>query len=543
MERADPAGRTRGRSRGPPSDYPASACSEMARAPGHPVGRKHRIGTGDRALAQLGDAPGPLQGPKSIAAEIDRAEIRGIELEIGACSRTPCLSTVGTPLQLDAAAVPGTELVANAEHQAVVDGITAAGERLEDIDQAHPEAVFDSGLGLPRVGQQKAQRLVNRPHLGRHPGSQVHAQDVAPERGVRLRAGRDQHLESQRPVRARGVPIHLDAIDREAGWAGVILVEHAIVRAGALAVQLEVGEKVANPPLIQPQHAGLAARRLLPGAGECRDRRGHIDQRQLFIRARGFSKGGMSALDLDRRLIRGEAITEATVDRRLRGIERGQRFATLVYVVELSTHHRRQQPPPAMGAQHTDPGHAGAGQKPAGDGELVGKDARGGDDLRAIEKRERAVELGDLAGCRQFLVGWQGGTEGTPHHRRVGALFLRPYRPELEVGGCGYRWTSARARHGLPEPLTSLRGATTRTAPVGGSVARLASWVSPYLFAPSRNWWQGNGGLKEWAVPASVPTVSTPTPTSGLSLASHFASSMSIPGVCGPVSLALRNAF
>src|SRR6202022_4630514 len=127
--------------------------------------------------------------------------------------------------------------------------------------------------------------------------------------------------------------------------------------------------------------------------------------------------------------------------------------------------------------------------------------------------------------------------------RRIGALLLQPDRPELEPRRRAYRWTSARARQGLPDPLTSFSGATTRTAPVGGSFDRLANCVSPYLLAPSRNWWQGNGGLKEWAVPASVPTVSTPTPTKGLSSASHFASSMSMPGVCGPVSLAFRNAF
>ena len=45
-------------------------------------------------------------------------------------------------------------------------------------------------------------------------------------------------------------------------------------------------------------------------------------------------------------------------------------------------------------------------------------------------------------------------------------------------------------------------------APRGGSSARFASWVSPYLPAPSRKWWTGNGGSKEWAAPASVPTVS-----------------------------------
>ena len=42
--------------------------------------------------------------------------------------------------------------------------------------------------------------------------------------------------------------------------------------------------------------------------------------------------------------------------------------------------------------------------------------------------------------------------------------------------------------------------------------ARFCSWVRPYLPLPIRNEWHGNGGSNEWAAPASVPTVSTPTP-------------------------------
>ena len=83
-------------------------------------------------------------------------------------------------------------------------------------------------------------------------------------------------------------------------------------------------------------------------------------------------------------------------------------------------------------------------------------------------------------------------------------------------------------------------GAVTSSVPVGGSSCRLRSWVSPYLPAPSRNEWHGNGGSNEWAVPASVPTVSTPRPTIGVWSASQCAHSTETPGVCGPVSSALR---
>src|SRR6266853_299004 len=214
-----------------------------------------------------------------------------------------------------------------------------------------------------------------------------------------------------------------------------------------------------------------------------------------------------------------------------------------MHVIELAPHHGRQQAAPAMGREHADARHAAARQCAARHRHLIAEDAGGGDHLLAIEKCQGAVELGELLRDRQLLVGWERRTKGAPHQRRIGSLLLLVDRPELEPLGRAYRWTSARARQGLPDPLTSFSGATSRTAPVGGSVDRLASCVSPYLLAPSRNWWQGNGGLKECAAPASVPTVSTPTPTKGLSRANHWASSMSMPGVCGPVSFALRKAF
>ena len=72
--------------------------------------------------------------------------------------------------------------------------------------------------------------------------------------------------------------------------------------------------------------------------------------------------------------------------------------------------------------------------------------------------------------------------------------------------------TSASTRAGLPDPDTIGSGPAITTAPVAGSRARFCSWVSPYLPAPSRKEWHGKAGSKECAVPASVPTVSTPTP-------------------------------
>ena len=48
------------------------------------------------------------------------------------------------------------------------------------------------------------------------------------------------------------------------------------------------------------------------------------------------------------------------------------------------------------------------------------------------------------------------------------------------------RGTSASARTGLPVPPVSFSGATTSSAPVGGSEAWFASCVTPYFPAPRR---------------------------------------------------------
>src|SRR5260370_3956684 len=150
-------------------------------------------------------------------------------------------------------------------------------------------------------------------------------------------------------------------------------------------------------------------------------------------------------------------------------------------------HEARHQSAPSMGCEYANPGNAAAAQRASRNRHLITEDAGGGDDLRALEKRQRAVELGDVPRDRQFLIGWKRCAKGAPHHRRVRPLLLRPNRPELQTRGCAYRWTSARARQGLPEPLTSFSGATTMTQPARGSLARFASCVKPYLFAPSRN--------------------------------------------------------
>jgi len=141
-----------------------------------------------------------------------------------------------------------------------------------------------------------------------------------------------------------------------------------------------------------------------------------------------------------------------------------------------------------VGGGDADTGDAAARQRPTGHGHLVGEDPRGADNLSTVEHRQRSVELERLLGDRELFVGGERSAKGPAQQGAIGALLLGPDRPERKPCRYAYRWTSARARQGLPDPFTSFSGATMSTAPVGGSFARFASCVSPYLLAPSRNW-------------------------------------------------------
>src|SRR6266540_4743443 len=90
-----------------------------------------------------------------------------------------------------------------------------------------------------------------------------------------------------------------------------------------------------------------------------------------------------------------------------------------------------------------------------------------------------------------------GGPPGPPLHHpppphaslaeliRHARKDARPRREPRPGRVSSYRGTRARTLAGLPLPRTIFRGATTRIEPVGGSWDRFASWVRPYLLAPS----------------------------------------------------------
>ena len=165
----------------------------------------------------------------------------------------------------------------------------------------------------------------------------------------------------------------------------------------------------------------------------------HVDHRKAPSAGRYLTKGCVRTLDFDSGLVGSESVPESPIDRCLRGIQRGQRLASLVHVIELAPHHGRQQAAPAMGREYADTRHAAARQRAARHRHLIAEDAGCGDHLLAIEKCQGAVEFGDLLRGHQLLVGWERRTKGAPHQRRIGSLLLLVDGPELEPAGRAYR--------------------------------------------------------------------------------------------------------
>src|SRR6185437_2117831 len=157
-----------------------------------------------------------------------------------------------------------------------------------------------------------------------------------------------------------------------------------------------------------------------------------------------------------------------------------------------------------------------------------------------------AIRVRGLAPRNKLLVAF---VDATPHPalratfshkgRRNAACVLVDFdHNELDQLG-----TSAITRSGLPEPPLILSGAAMTTAPVGGNWSRLIRLVMPNLPAPCIVPWLGKGGSKVPACPASVPMVSTPTPSTSRWCARNSEQAFAKPGEWEPSSRALMNSL
>ena len=119
------------------------------------------------------------------------------------------------------------------------------------------------------------------------------------------------------------------------------------------------------------------------------------------------------------------------------------------------------------------------------------------------------IYTADVGGWTPSIISWGLAEFGNP----------RPYRA-----------TRATTRAGEPEPPSIFRGKAITTAPASGSWSRFARLVRPMRPAPCMMLWLGKGGSKVPAMPASVPTVSTPTPNTSRCWVIKSAASLEIPG-------------
>ena len=143
-----------------------------------------------------------------------------------------------------------------------------------------------------------------------------------------------------------------------------------------------------RPCVGQPLHRGVA--------GE------HVDA--LTRRPAG---GEPRRLPVDRQGHRwnGGSVPEASVDAAFGRQQRGQRNAAGGQVVELATHHRREQPRTAMAGAHAHRRDTGAAQLTTARNchrERIG--GGGADDLIAVEHAVGPVQVGEAAVRVQVLV-------------------------------------------------------------------------------------------------------------------------------------------
>ena len=129
---------------------------------------------------------------------------------------------------------------------------------------------------------------------------------------------------------------------------------------------------------------------------------------------------------------RREAVPEAAVDASLGGVQRRDRLAALVGVLELAPHDRRQHAAAAVRRQHADGHHAGSRDlRAAGHRRVEAVSARAADDLAAVEPGKHALRGQDRREPLE-LLGLGPAAEVVPDRRQRGADLLRRGLPDLD---------------------------------------------------------------------------------------------------------------
>jgi hypothetical protein len=174
------------------------------RAPGRAVRAKEPVRARDRARAQLLEAQRSCERGERKAAEVDGAESRDVEPQVGLGVR-PGHAVPDAVATL----VPGAEAVAHVQDNRLAGLVGPGRKRRLDVDESQPQGVADREAEAPRLGDEQQQRMVDRKLVGRDPLHPVEVEEIAPDpaRHGRRAAHRLEHARHARraPVRERRI--------------------------------------------------------------------------------------------------------------------------------------------------------------------------------------------------------------------------------------------------------------------------------------------------------------------------------------------------
>jgi hypothetical protein len=195
---------------------------------------------------------------------------------------------------------------------------------------------------------------------------------------------------------------------------------------------LVVVQAVREADLVERHHAGPLASNGLVYAEDARERVLASDEPHRPGGAITADEGGACDRDLDREPVRGQAVAEPSVDAALGRLQDGEGLAPLVHLVQLAPHERRVDAASPMCGSHSHRRHVRDGDLAARDRHRHRERGGGADDLRTVERGERAVVLEERAFALEVL-GFQGVAERELGRLEVPLELSRFDRADIDV--------------------------------------------------------------------------------------------------------------
>ena len=235
--------------------------------------------------------------------------------------------------------------------------------------------------------------MVDREQVGLQRRLPVHVEQHPPELAGRDRPVGDRLDHIDVAGRRTVLELRMDAIERVAGGLSVELDHDRVLLAASLPAIRRVGQGPRVPPRV-----GTGEHPRRAESGTLVDRGEHV--LRLLERCETYGRSvvgrlaqaGIAARQRHLAGESGEAVAEPAVDDLLRRPERSDRLSALADVLQLGTHHRREDSAATMGGQHPDDGDAAAANRSARGSQLERERARAAHDQVAVERRVHPLE-------------------------------------------------------------------------------------------------------------------------------------------------------